>query len=132
MGFIDLERQVFVMGPFRKVSVVTEAQGLWRVATNRNGDRRARGCAKCSGSDERNALVHPQQPALPYKHDTRASWWHWARMARPAMLNLLLFTKKVACWIPRFVSLLPPRTLSSLYGQRFLWPALFGLTWPAL
>lgn len=45
MGFISLE--VFVTGFFRKVSVLTEARGLWHISANRNGDRKVRGSAKC-------------------------------------------------------------------------------------
>ena len=64
---------MLVTGLFRKVSVLTEAQGLWHNSANRNGDRKLRGTAKCFGSYEWNALVHPQQPGLSYTQDTTAS-----------------------------------------------------------
>lgn len=73
MGFISLERQVSVTGLFRKVSVLTEAQGLWHIPANRNGDGKVKGSAKYFGSYEWNALVRPQQPGLSYKQDTTAS-----------------------------------------------------------
>lgn len=50
MGFISLERQMFIAGLFRRVSVLMESQGLWHISTNRNGDREVRRIAKCFSS----------------------------------------------------------------------------------
>lgn len=35
MGFFSLERQMFVTGLFRGVSVLMEAQGLWHISANK-------------------------------------------------------------------------------------------------